>query len=103
MRPAREPVPEGLPLQQLGDEVRRALVDAEVVHGNQIGVVERAGESRLLLEPVDQFRVPGQSLVDDLEGDVTSEPGVPRTVDLGHSPGAEGREHLVRPKPDARS
>ena len=78
-------------------------MDADVVDGDEIGVVERTRESRLLLEAPDQLGVPGQGLVDDLEGDVPSEPGVPRPVDLGHSPGAEGGEHLVRTQPAAGS
>src|SRR5262249_12278217 len=74
-----------------------------VVHGDQVGMVQRTGEPRLLLEAVDQLGVTSQGLVDDLERDVSPQPRVPGAIHLGHSPAAKGREHLVRPKPGAPS
>ena len=84
-------------------KIGRALVESDVVDGDEVRVVERPGESRLLLEAPHQLRVTGEGFVDDLEGDVAPEPGVSRPVDLGHSTGAEDRQHLVRTQPAAGS
>ena len=58
--------------------------------------IERTGAAGFLLEALHQLRVSGEGLVDDLERDVSTQAGVPRTVDLGHSSGPDGREDLVR-------
>jgi hypothetical protein len=64
---------------------------------------EGARQPSLLLETPDELGFSCEGLVDHLEGDVPAEAGVPRAVDLGHSPGAEGRQHLVRTQPAAGS
>ena len=78
-------------------------METNVLNGDQIGMIERTGESRLLLEADDELGVTSEGLVDDLESDVPSEPGVPRAIDFRHSPGAEGGEHFVRTQPAAGS
>jgi hypothetical protein len=93
----------GLSLEQLGDEIRRAVMESEVVDGDEVGVVERASETRLLLKAAKQLWVSGESFVDDLEGNLTPQPGVACAVHLGHSTGTEDRQHLVRAQPRSRS
>ena len=44
---------EGLPLQQLHDDVRRAFGGADVEDGDQAGMIERAGGAGFLLEAGD--------------------------------------------------
>jgi hypothetical protein len=73
------------------------------VDGDEVGVVERPSQSRLLLEAPHQFWVTGQRFVDDLQGDLTPQPGVSRPVDLGHSTRTEDGQHLVRAQPRSGS
>ncbi len=61
------------------------VVETEVVDRDQVGVIERAGEPRLLLEAMDQLGVAGQSLVDDLEGDVSPQPCASPSLPLQRS------------------
>ena len=49
-RAARHALAQRLAFEQLGDHVRRAVVRADVVDGEDVRVVERAGGARLLLE-----------------------------------------------------
>jgi len=43
------------PVQQLGDDVRVALVRPDVVHVEDVGVIEGAGGARFLLEAAQRF------------------------------------------------
>jgi len=76
-------------------------MDAEVVDRDQVGVVERAGDAGLVLEAAHQVGTARQRLVHHLEGDVSSEPGVARPVDLGHATRAEDGKYLVWTEPDS--
>ena len=40
----------GVPLQQLGDDVRRTLVHADIVDGNNIRMVQGGSRASLLFE-----------------------------------------------------
>jgi hypothetical protein len=95
-RPATgEAVAQRLSLEQLGDEVGRTLVLAEVVDRDEVGMVQRARKARLLLEAAHQLGVAREHLVDHLERDLPAEPAVACPVDLRHPAGAQGRQHLV--------
>jgi hypothetical protein len=58
-------------------------------------MVERTGDSCLLLEAAKELDIGRDDLGHDLQGDVTAESGVPGAVDLRHAAGAEHRQHLV--------
>jgi hypothetical protein len=44
-------VAERRPTQELGDEERTASLDADVVDDEDVGVIQRAGSDRFLVEP----------------------------------------------------
>ncbi len=50
-RTARQCLAQCLPLEQFSDDVRLATVLADVVHNNDVWMIESAGRARLLLEP----------------------------------------------------
>src|SRR5215831_3116544 len=50
------PLAVGLTLEELGDEVRRTVVNAHVVERHDVGMVERAGDPCLLLEAAHEIR-----------------------------------------------
>jgi hypothetical protein len=94
---------EGLALEQLGDEVGSSVVEAEVVDGDQIGVIERPRDPGFLLEAAHQLGAAGQRFVHHLEGDVPTQACVPSAVNLGHASGSERGEDLVGAEPAASS
>ena len=95
----RQPAPvqaraKRLALEELGDEVRRTLVRADVVDRQHVRVVQGPGRARLALEalpPLGRGHVAGQHL----DRDVAAEAAVASAVHLAHSPGTDGREDLV--------
>jgi hypothetical protein len=97
----RQPLAERLPLQQFGDQVRRALVEADVEDHQDVGVVERPCQPRLLLEAPEDRRIPDEGLPHHLERHVPAETRVPCPVDLAHPARSERRQDLVRTEPAA--
>src|SRR5262249_2315643 len=85
-----------LALEELRYDVRRAVVGADVVDAEDVGVIERAGSARFLLEPAEAvcgFRESGRQ---DFHGHFASQPRVVGAIDLAHASGAEGRHDFVR-------
>ena len=101
-RPGLEPLAQGLALEQLEDDVVDTLVGADVVDGEDVGVVQGGDGAGLALEAAQPLGVGGGIGREDLEGDLAPETGVAGPVDLPHAPGAEGREDLVRADTAAR-
>ena len=83
--PRGHAVAERLALQQLGDDVGRAVVLPGVVDGDDVGMVEDAGGPGLLLEAADAVRGRRRVGVEDLEGDLAGEAQVLGAVDLAHA------------------
>jgi hypothetical protein len=85
-----------LPLEQLGDEVRLALVPANVVQDKDVRVAEHRGGSGLLLEPAQSIGIGSKLRRQDLDGNVSAEASVARTVHLAHPTSSNGCDDLVR-------
>ncbi len=94
-RPVGHQLLQRLPLEQLLDQVRLPVVDAEVVDREDVGVVQRAGGARLVLEAAQALRVGGEHLGQHLDGDVAVQPPVARAIHLAHPAGSEGSGDLV--------
>ena len=92
-RPRQELAQRG-PLDDLRHDVRRALVDADVVYRDDIGMVERAGGLRFAGEPTLPRRI-GSRLCQDLDRDVAFQSRVARAIHFAHAARAEGGEHLI--------
>jgi hypothetical protein len=58
--PLLQPLAERLPLEQFGDQVRHALVRADIMQGENVGVIQRGDRARLLLSG-EGARVGGES------------------------------------------
>ncbi len=91
-----DPASQRFPFQELCDDVRRAIVRADVVDRRDVGVVERPGRTRLVLETTESIRILRERRRQNLDRDVAPEPRVARPVDLSHAARAERREDLVR-------
>jgi hypothetical protein len=79
-----------------------AIVGADVVDGEDVGMVEGGDGAGLALEAALPLGVGRSLLGEDLEGDLAPEAGVVSPVHLSHTPGAQGREDLVRADAPAR-
>ena len=63
-----------------------------------VRVVQAGDGLRLTLEPLLEIGVGGDVLGEDLDGDGSIEPRVPRFVHLSHAAGPDGGHDLVRPE-----
>ena len=75
---------------------------AEIVDGDDGGVIQRGGGARFELEPPEAIRVSGHLRWQQLQRDVTSELRVVREIDLAHAAGTEQRANDIRPDGRAR-
>jgi hypothetical protein len=94
--------PEALALEQLRDDVRGAIVGADVVKGEDVRVVQGGDGAGLELEALEAVGVPGDIVVEDLEGNVATETRVSCAVDLAHAACSEELDDLVRPETGMR-
>ena len=84
----------------LGDEIGRT-VDSPVVDSEDVGVLEAGNDTGLLGEPFDEHRITGQRLVEDLDGDVSTQVEVFGGVDGTGGAGADRPAERVPPAEDA--
>ena len=94
-RPTLQADPQGLPFEQLRDDIGCALVGADIVDSEDVRVVQGAGGAGLLLEPTETVGISGL-LGEDLDRDLTLEAGVASPVNLAHAARAEQPHDLVR-------
>ena len=69
---------------------------ADVVHRQNIGVIERGGGARFLLEAPQPVRIGRKARGQHLNRHIATEPRIARTIDLVHAAHAERRENFVR-------
>ena len=74
-----------LAVDPLHDDERALLVDAVVVDGDDVRMVERGGSLRLLAEPAAELRVAPVLGTEELDGNVAVQLGVMGPVDGGHA------------------
>ena len=94
-RALAEAIRERLALEELHDEVLRAVLVADVVKGADVRMRELRDRLRLALEPLADFGRGREMLRQNLDRDRALEPRVLRLVDLAHPSGADRREDLV--------
>ena len=95
-RAALQPAAERFPLEQFGDDVGRAGVDADVVDGQDVRVIELPGGARLLLEAMHPAGIGRERLGDQLDRDLAPQARIARAIDLAHAAGAKPADDLVR-------
>jgi hypothetical protein len=92
-------VAERAALQQLGDDERSAVVRTDVEDGDHVRVGEGRRSARLAREPLQPLGVRGEAVRQDLQRDLTPEPGVAGAVDLANAAGSEPGHDLVGADP----
>jgi hypothetical protein len=89
------PLAQGLTLQKLGHEVRRAFMLAEVVNGEDVGMIQRCNRLRLLLKTPQLLGIAGESPRQDLDRDLAVEPRIPRPIHLAHAASAQRTNNFI--------
>ena len=84
-----------LALDALHHNIRRAVVVAQIVDGNDIGVVEAAGPAALLVEAGQHIVVAGEALGEGLDGHLAADLLVDAAIDDAHAAAAEHVDDLV--------
>ena len=88
-------VAQRLAVEQLRHDVRRAVVHADVVHREDVRMVQRRGGSRFLLEALQPVGIGARRSRENLDRDVAPEARVARAIDLAHPARAEQRIDFV--------
>jgi hypothetical protein len=98
-RTALHPFPKRLAFEELRHDECRTGLGADVVYGEDVRVVQRRSGARLLLESMEAVEIGCHCRRQHLDGHITSEPRIVRTIHLAHPAGAEDRDDLVRTEP----
>src|SRR5262249_44378457 len=91
----RDPVLQRLSVEQLHDHELLAIVLADVVDGADVRMIQRRGNPRFTVEPVERLRVRGELGRQKLDRDLPAEPHVFRAINDAHSAAAEALENAV--------
>lgn len=90
--------PQAFAFEQFGDEIRRAILLADVIDAENVGMIERGDGTRFLLEAAQAVGITGERRGENLERDVAAETRIARAIDLAHSPGPERSKNFIRPE-----
>jgi len=58
---------------------------ADVMNGENVGMVERGHRSRLLLEATQPVRLVGERLRNNLQSDIAPKPRISRAINFSHA------------------
>ena len=75
---------------------RRRARFLQAVNLSDVGMIEGGQRLRFTREPRQAFHVAGDRLWQDLDGDLSIQPGIARAIHFAHAAGADRGEDLVR-------
>ena len=85
--------------EQLRHNVGRTLVLADVVNGENVGMVQRRRGAGFLLEPLEALGVCRQGGRQHLDGHVATQARIARSIHFTHAARAERGEHFIGAEP----
>ena len=88
-RAAGEDGAQAFAFEQFADHVGRAVVLAEVVDAENVGMIERGDGAGFLLEAAQAVGIGGEGSGKNLDGDIASETLIAGAIDLAHSASAD--------------
>ena len=94
-RAALETLAHGFAFDELRHQESRAVVIADLVDRQDVGMIERRGGTGLMKKAAEAFRIAAQLTPQDLERHRPSERGIERLVDVAHAAAAEQALNLV--------
>ena len=81
------------PAEELPDKIRPAFDQSDVVEPDDVGVIERRCQARLLHEALDRPSVPGLAGRKKLQRDIASQPHIRGVVHIAHpTTGQQGND-----------
>src|SRR5262249_53787333 len=86
---------EGFAIDQFADDVENTALRADVIDGDDVGMIEGGDGAGFALEAGLPLRVSGSGVGQDLERYVAPEPRIARTVDFSHPARAERSDDLI--------
>ena len=99
---AREQGAQRFALNQLAHDVLLASFNAEVIYGDDIGMVERGNGACLTLEAAAALDAGCIVFAENLDRDVPVQPGIAGTINLAHAACAERGPDLIRAQSSVR-
>src|ERR1700693_4280835 len=84
--------------EKFGDKVRRAVVFANVVDGEDVGMIQRGDGARFLFEAPEAVGIFRKRFWQNFDGDIAAETRVLRAEYFAHSASANRRDNFVRPE-----
>src|SRR5262249_29141301 len=84
------------------NHIDQAVVRAEIVNGENVGMVEGAGGAGFLFEPQPPRGIGSYIVRQHLERDLAPQPGVARPVDFAHTSSADRRNDFIGTEPGSR-
>ena len=86
---------EGFAFEEFGDDVVGAVGLADVVDGDDVGMIEGGDGAGFLFEAAEAVGIVGEGGGKDFQGDVAEEAGVAGAVDFAHAAGADEGDDFV--------
>ena len=101
-RATPRPLSKRLAFEQLGHDERRTAISADVVHREDVRVVQRRGRAGFLLESMEAIDVGRECAGQYLDRNVTPEPRIARAIDLAHAAHSDLGGDLIRAEARSR-
>jgi hypothetical protein len=95
-RASAQALAQGFALQQLGDNVGRAFVCADIKNCENVGMIQGGGGESLLLESTQAVSIDRYSRRQYFNGDLAFQAGIARAVDFAHSARAQRSDYFIR-------
>jgi hypothetical protein len=92
---AAEALTQGLAFEQFRYGVASTVAQADIVEDQNVRMSQRRHGFGLVFETDQGGGIIGEMLGEDFDGDVATQPGVPRTIYLAHTARTDGRKDLV--------
>jgi hypothetical protein len=88
-------------VEQFRYQIGHAVLLADVVHGKDVGMVQRCGGASFLFETAQALGIRPKFHRQDFDRDVTRQPHVARAIDLSHAARAERCNDFIRSETNA--
>src|SRR5580698_235721 len=90
-----QPFAQGFAFQQFTNDVRRPVIETNIIDSDDVGMVQRRCGASFQLETTDMIRVLTGSRANQLQRDVAPQPFIARPENLSHGSGADFLEDPV--------
>src|SRR5262252_10090584 len=91
-------VAQGFAFEQLGNHVRKTVLRADIVNRNDTGIVQGCRRHGFLFESPQPILISRECAGQNLDGNLSIQPRIPRAVHLSHSTGADTGYYFVGAK-----